>query len=263
MSRNWIKLWVDQTLRGSMIAELTPEQRWIFIGLLLMAGDSDIPGVIYRRKNENGEPIGYATAVLADELGVESGSIAPAIKRMIEKNKVAMDALGVISISNWKKYQSEYSRQKPYRNKSDSDDCNESSAVDIDRERDRDREEEEEVVDSTSQKASMAAIREKISEIVKRWNAFAHAQNIPWVRSVIAGSARERHLIARMKDPEWDFGKILEAISFQPFLTGENDRGWLVTFDWILSPSNAQKILEGAYTKIKRGDRTGAKENYR
>ena len=40
MKRTWIKLYVDQTLRGSMIEELTPDQRWMFVGLLLMAGFS-------------------------------------------------------------------------------------------------------------------------------------------------------------------------------------------------------------------------------
>jgi len=228
-----------------------------------MAGDSLIPGVIFRRKNENGEPIGYSTPVLADELGVESASIPAAIKRMIDKNKITMDALGVISICNWKKYQSEYNRQKPYRKKSDDDSSNESDTLDIEEEGEREKEREEEVGDLAPPRESKSALREKIAEIAKRWNGFADAHTIPPIRSIVPDSARERHLIARMKDPEWDFEKILEAISYQPFLMGENDRGWLVTFDWILSPTNAQKIIEGAYTKIRRGDRTGSKENYR
>ena len=141
MRRTWIKLWVDQCLRGSMIAELTPEQRWIFVGLLLLAGDSEIPGVIYRRKDEDGNLLGYSDVVLADTLGVEEDEIKVGLVRMVEKNKVSIDGRGVISICNWKKYQSEYERKKSGRTNVHPDD-GQKSALDRDREGDRDREEE-------------------------------------------------------------------------------------------------------------------------
>lgn len=112
MRRIWVKLYVDQCLRGSMIAELSPTQRWMFVGLILLAGDSPIPGQVYRRKDENGLPVGYSDAVLADTLGVDESEIRPGIARMVEKSKVFVDALGVISISNWTKYQSEYERTR-------------------------------------------------------------------------------------------------------------------------------------------------------
>jgi hypothetical protein len=115
MRRTWIKLWVDQSLHGSMIAELTPTQRWIFIGLLLLAGDSESSGTVFRRKNEDGQLVGYSDAVLADTLGVEIDEISPALRRMVEKEKVTIDPLGVVSICNWTKYQSEYERKKSGR----------------------------------------------------------------------------------------------------------------------------------------------------
>ena len=115
MRRTWIKLWVDQSLHGSMIAELTPTQRWIFIGLLLLAGDSESSGTVFRRKNEDGRLVGYSDAVLADTLGVEIDEISPALRRMVEKDKVTIDPLGVVSICNWTKYQSEYERKKSGR----------------------------------------------------------------------------------------------------------------------------------------------------
>ena len=139
MRRTWIKLWVDQCLRGSMIAELTPEQRWIFVGLLLLAGDSEIPGVVYRRKDEDGNLLGYSDVVLADTLGVDEHEIKLGLVRMVEKNKVMVDRRDVISICNWKKYQSEYERQKPYRNKS----YTQSDEVEGEVDRDREREKEE------------------------------------------------------------------------------------------------------------------------
>jgi hypothetical protein len=95
-----------------MIAELTPEQRWVFVGLILLAGDSSVPGIVFRRKNEDGVRIGYTHPVLADTLGVDETAIVPAIARMIEKNKIAVDELGVITVCNWDKYQSEYERTR-------------------------------------------------------------------------------------------------------------------------------------------------------
>jgi len=115
MRRTWIKLWIDESLRGSMIAELTPEQRWIFIGLLLLAGRSKTPGTIFNRNDEFGVPFGYSNARLADELGVKSGSIPGALHRMILKNKITINKKGVINICNWTKYQSEYERQRVAR----------------------------------------------------------------------------------------------------------------------------------------------------
>ena len=111
MRRTWVKLYVE-TLRSSMISELSPEQRWMFVGLLLMAGDSPIPGTIYARKDENGKLIGYPDAILAFKLGVHESAIQPGLARMVEKGKITIDDAWVISICNWRKYQSEYERTR-------------------------------------------------------------------------------------------------------------------------------------------------------
>ena len=74
-----------------MIAELTPEQRWIFIGLLLLAGDSEVPGLVYRRKDEFGNMIGYSDVVLADTLGVSEDEIKIGLVKMVEKGKITID----------------------------------------------------------------------------------------------------------------------------------------------------------------------------
>jgi hypothetical protein len=135
MRRTWIKLYVDQCLRGSMIAELTAEQRWQFLGLLLLAGDSSIPGVIYKRKDADGALVGYSPLTIADMLDVEPNTYDDGIRRMVEKSKITIDANGVISIVNWTKYQSEYERTRhaPSRDV-------QKYGVDVDVDRDVDRE---------------------------------------------------------------------------------------------------------------------------
>jgi hypothetical protein len=58
---------------------------------------------------------------------------------------------------------------------------------------------------------------------------------------------REKNLKERMKDPTWDFDKLIEQISNSPFLLGQNKEGFRVFFDWIIKPNNYQKIIEGNY----------------
>ena len=59
---------------------------------------------------------------------------------------------------------------------------------------------------------------------------------------------RRSHILARTRD----FGKEAVAIVIQKaarssFLNGDNDRGFVATFDWIFKPRNFQKTYEGNY----------------
>lgn len=40
---------------------------------------------------------------------------------------------------------------------------------------------------------------------------------------------------------------IVERINASDFCRGQNDRGWVATFDWLLQPDTAAKVLEGKY----------------
>lgn len=115
MRRNWIKIYVDQCLRGTMISELTPAQRWVWIGLLLMGGDSTIEGVIFSRKDVDRTPLGFSDAAMAENLGVTRREYLAAKAKMIQHEKIEISEKGAIKILNWNKYQSEYQRQRPYR----------------------------------------------------------------------------------------------------------------------------------------------------
>ena len=111
MRRNWIKLYVDQILRGTMIDELKNKERWSWIGLLLLAGDSPTEGTVCIT-NE----IGYTDEQLCKLLDVPFEIFKDAKKKMIKFNKIEIDEKNVIKIVKWNKYQSEYKRQRKYRN---------------------------------------------------------------------------------------------------------------------------------------------------
>lgn len=52
--------------------------------------------------------------------------------------------------------------------------------------------------------------------------------------------------------PGW--ARMLEIIKQSPHLLGDNDRGWTVTFDWVLNPKNLTKIMEGNYVRKQSGN---------
>jgi len=52
--------------------------------------------------------------------------------------------------------------------------------------------------------------------------------------------------------PGW--ARLLEIIKQSPHLLGQNDRGWTVTFDWVLNPTNLTKIMEGNYVRKQSGN---------
>ena len=174
---------MDQCLRGSMIEELTAEQRWLWIGFLLLAGDSPVPGTIYRRKDADGVPIGYSNITIAEMLDVELDVYEDGIRRMIAKEKIAINEKGVISIVNWDKYQSEYQRQKKYRD-GYKNNCNESYMVEGEGEREVDVEREKKrSARSRTKKPSAPTIKLILDEHPKRWENITDEDKGLWAET--------------------------------------------------------------------------------
>jgi hypothetical protein len=109
--RSWIKLYTNVVF-GSTSKELLPAERWVWIGLLALAGDSFIDGFVCLSEN-----LGYTNEQLADILSVDAAILIAALSKMSAAGKIFIDPKNKISILNWKKYQSEYDRQKSYRAK--------------------------------------------------------------------------------------------------------------------------------------------------
>ncbi|MCX6566918.1 MAG: phage replisome organizer N-terminal domain-containing protein [Candidatus Aminicenantes bacterium] len=109
--RSWIKLYTNVVF-GSTSKELLPAERWAWIGLLALAGDSIVDGFVCLS-----ETLGYTNEQLADILSIDIEVLTAAFSKMVATGKIAIDSKNKISILNWKKYQSEYDRQKGYRTK--------------------------------------------------------------------------------------------------------------------------------------------------
>jgi len=124
MRRNWIKLYVDQCLRGSMMTELDEPERYVWFGFLLLAGDCAHEGRICATENS-----GYTDIQLADLLKTNPELIKKAKRKFLKYSKIEIEANGIILITKWHLYQSEYFRQKSYRVKLQGEVTNSSPSI--------------------------------------------------------------------------------------------------------------------------------------
>lgn len=107
--KRWIKLWTQETLYGTTTRELEPAERWVWLGFLALAGDSVEPGTICAAPG-----VPWTDRQLADVLKISLAVLKSAKTKMLNHEKITINE-GIIHISNWKKYQSEYDRTKKYR----------------------------------------------------------------------------------------------------------------------------------------------------
>ena len=88
--------------------------------------------------------------------------------------------------------------------------------------------------------------RADVARVVNAWNNLGLTQ----VTKVTSNTKRGQMLKARIA--EYGVDKVIDAINnieSRPFLKGQNDRGWTITFDWFVKPNNFIKVLEGNYAK--------------
>lgn len=137
--RTWIKIYVDKWLRGT-IRDESLEVKGGWIDILALAGDSAYgdEGKIQFAKN-----VGYTDYQLASIFKTDLQTWLKIKKRLTTTKRIKVTKNNVIFVLNWGKYQSEYSRQKPYREKKGNIKLQdgvttESNTPDIDIDRDRD-----------------------------------------------------------------------------------------------------------------------------
>jgi len=111
--RTWLKLYADAWLRGTLREE-TAETRGVWGDLLALAADSAYgdEGMIQLAPG-----VGLTDVQIEDILQLTKEEWGAAKPRLVVTDRIKVDDGNCIQIVNWKRYQSEYSRQKPYRDK--------------------------------------------------------------------------------------------------------------------------------------------------
>ena len=84
------------------------------------------------------------------------------------------------------------------------------------------------------------------SQILKEYNQLCETTNLRPIRSITG--KRKTQTAAQFKEYGLSgFFNAFEKIAASIFLCGGGDRGWKADFDWLISPANMQKVLEGKY----------------
>lgn len=107
--RTWVKLHTHGILHGSVSYQLTEAEQIIWVKLICLAGECNRDGQI---SDNDGRP--YPHLFIAHELHCTEELLESALFKCNDEGRTTEDETG-IHITNWSVYQSEYQRQKPYR----------------------------------------------------------------------------------------------------------------------------------------------------
>lgn len=88
--------------------------------------------------------------------------------------------------------------------------------------------------------------------LMDAWNAVTTP---PIPRCIALSRKRRGHARNRLKEaPLEEWLDVFRHIETSPFCRGENDRGWVATFDWVMEqPDVRLKVLEGKYRARRHG----------
>jgi hypothetical protein len=100
----------DSLLSSSALHELKPDERAVFLELLLVAARSPTPGTL-----EIAPGIPWSNAQLAKVLVVSSALLHRAFDRMISADILTTDDKGRLHFKNWRRYQSDSLRVMQWR----------------------------------------------------------------------------------------------------------------------------------------------------
>ncbi len=109
--RTWIKIYPLQCLEGSIRYQLEADERGVWYDLLNFAALCSTPGVISDSDNHP-----YPHSFIANRLNITGELLERTIQKCKKETRLSENDTG-IHITNWEAYQSEYQRQKPYREK--------------------------------------------------------------------------------------------------------------------------------------------------
>ena len=236
----------------------------IWVMLLTIAGRCNAGGRIFLT-----EDVPYTPNMLADELGFDVSTVQLAADHMKKLDMVYFDDQ-VFVINGWEEYQNLEGMER---------------ARELKRERDRRYYWNKKLLqesnptpnptsDKTSEKSESDGIdiryknkdslivsndticrTKDVRRIVEAWNSLGLQQ----LQKVTSDSKRGGMLRARVNEYGVDAVlKAIENIRESPYLKGQSNSGWVITFEWFVKPNNFIKVYENAY---KEGRKNGAGES--
>jgi len=107
--RRWFKFYAAESINGSIRYQCTPAERGTWYDLLAFSSLCTNTGTICDR-----EGVPFPLSFIANRLNIRLALLKRTLEVCEQDGRISQDETG-IHITNWGKYQSEYDRQKPYR----------------------------------------------------------------------------------------------------------------------------------------------------
>ena len=237
----------------------------IWFKLLCLAGKNNNSGVFMLN-----DRIAYTDEMLATIFRRDVNTVRLALQTF-EMYGMIETINSTITIPNWSKHQTldqleerkEYMKDymKKYREKqkmlsSGKVNSKVNSKVNVNSlEEEREEDVEEDIDINNISKDILSS--NKLLPVIEAWNKLSLSKLV----AIKPNTNRYKMLKARIN--EFGIEKVIEAIESinnSDFLKGQNDRSWVITFDWLIKPNNFTKVLEGNYLN-KGGNMNGQHNN--
>lgn len=235
----------------------------IWLKLLCLAGTTNDSGMVYFTKE-----IPYTEQMLSTLFNRPLATIQFALKVFQEFEMISIID-DFLQISNWKKYQNiegmdKIREQNRIRKQNQRERQKIMIEQDMSRDMSRDVTQQNKIKnkkeDIDKEKHNKLIVSKDticqtdVRRVIEEWNKLQEVGINP-IRDIKPSSKRCQLLKGRIR--EYGIDEVLNAINNirnSDFLRGENNRGWMITFDWFVKPNNFTKVLEGNYNVIKGGD---------
>lgn len=235
----------------------------IWLKLLCLAGTTNDSGMVYFTKE-----IPYTEQMLSTLFNRPLATIQFALKVFQEFEMISIID-DFLQISNWKKYQNIEGMDKiREQNRIRKQNQRERQKIMIEQDMSRDmsrdvtqqnkiKNKKEDIDKEKDNKLIVSKdtiCQTDVRRVIEEWKKLQEVGINP-IRDIKPSSKRYQLLKGRIR--EYGIDEVLNAINNvrnSDFLRGENNRGWMITFDWFVKPNNFTKVLEGNYNVIKGGD---------
>lgn len=239
----------------------------IWLKLLCLAGTTNDSGMVYFTKE-----IPYTEQMLSTLFNRPLATIQFALKVFQEFEMISIID-DFLQISNWKKYQNiegmdKIREQNRIRKQNQRERQKIMIEQDMSRDMSRDVTQQNKKEDIDKEKDNKLIVSKDticqtdVRRIIEEWNKLQEVGINP-IRDIKPSSKRYQLLKGRIR--EYGIDEVLNAINNvrnSDFLRGENNRGWMITFDWFVKPNNFLKTLEGNYNKEGQHGTTRAAQRH-
>ena len=233
----------------------------IWVMLLSKAGKCNSNGFIFLTEN-----IPYTPQMLAAEFGYDVYLIELALGTFANLNMIQLED-HIIKIAGWEEHQNidgldrirEQTRKRvaKYRENQKQLPCNVTDNVTVTSSNAIEEEKEKDIDIDINNISKDILSSNKLLPVIEAWNKLSLSKLV----AIKPNTNRYKMLKARIN--EFGIEKVIEAIESinnSDFLKGQNDRSWVITFDWLIKPNNFTKVLEGNYLN-KGGNMNGQHNN--